>query len=84
MKKYEQLLAGRLMQLAAERFSNHGCNDLDPTLFDGVDVIQRGILEQEWNAWNCPSGLDYIPLAHVGDDGLMAFLAHRLEFGGEK
>lgn len=83
MKKYENVLAGRLMAMAADSFSNHGCNDLEPSLFEGVDAVQRIALEFEWNLWNCPSGEDYIPLAHVGDYGLMAFFADRLEDDGE-
>lgn len=83
MKKYEQLLAGRLMAMAADSFSNHGCNDIEDSLFEGIDVAQRDELEVEINAWNCPSGEDYIPLAHFGDSGLMGYFAHKLEDGDE-
>jgi len=40
-------------------------------------------LEKEINAWNCPSGEDFIPLAHFGDSGLMGFFAYKLREEGE-
>jgi len=83
MKKFESVLAGRLMEMASESFPNHGCNDLQPELFDGIDIVQREELEKEINAWNCPSGEDFIPLAHFGDSGLMGFFAYKLREEGE-
>jgi len=29
----EMVLAGRLLELAANEFSNHGCNDMEDTMF---------------------------------------------------
>lgn len=80
-KKSALLLASRMLQLTADEFDNHGCNDMDMSLFEGMPFADRLELEvayNEWNSHSAPGTEDFCKLAHIGDSAWMAFLAHTL------
>lgn len=74
----ELLLAGRLLAVAAEQFSNHGCNDMPAEHFEGIGHFERERLEREYNIWNNNSA-DPISFANIGDDAWMSYLAAKLK-----
>jgi hypothetical protein len=41
-------LAGRLLKLAADIFSNHGCNDMEPNIWGNFTVEDRKRLVREY------------------------------------
>jgi hypothetical protein len=85
MTKAEMRLAGYFLQLAADEFSNHGCNDLDSEAvkaFGGTEaekrklsrecMEQRGFEEQR------------IPFEKLMDHELMSCLAEKLKAAGKE
>lgn len=84
MTKQELLLAATLLDLAADEFSNHGCNDFDLARFV-PDADQRRALVKEYEDWNS-RGLDFDPTADYAiyyDWALMNWLAHKLRTQAE-
>ncbi|MFZ0339862.1 MAG: hypothetical protein WAL45_17660 [Terracidiphilus sp.] len=82
MTKAESVLAARLMDEAARQFHEHGCNDMDPEYFEGLEREEVQELVEGYNAWRregC-NGEDWddANIANIGDDEWMAYLADRL------
>jgi len=75
----ERIVAGRLLNMASEEFGNHGCNDMDMSVFESVSVQARTEMTAAFNEWNGSAGEDEIQFTHIGDWAWMAFLAARLE-----
>lgn len=79
----ERTLASRLLDVAAQEFHEHGCNDMDPEYFDGLTDVEIAQLLDGYNAWKrgetgetCgDSEEDYCGIKHIGDDMWMAYLA---------
>ena len=81
MTRAESILASRLMDAAAEKFHEHGCNDMDPEYFEDLTEEDLAELEGGYNAWSqgetgetCGTD-EYTPLRNIGDDTWMAYLA---------
>ena len=81
MTRAESILASRLMDAAAEKFHEHGCNDMDPEYFEDLTEEDLAELEGGYNAWSqgetgetCGTD-EYTPLRNIGDDMWMAYLA---------
>lgn len=72
-------LASKLLKDAAEEFSNHGCNDLPKSTFDGWSESECESLCEEIRQWNS-DGSDPYPetIRQIGDGGLMSFLSYKL------
>lgn len=80
MRQGEQLLASRLLRMAADHYGNHCCNDIDKEMFEGISADEKHLMEVDWNAFNCPR-LDkdqYVPFDHIGDYAWMAYFARQL------
>jgi hypothetical protein len=73
MTAAERKLAARLLRLAADRFSNHGCND-----FDMAEVIpdqtERDEIVRAYHEWN-GDPQDYTEAGEVADYRLMDWMA---------
>lgn len=86
MSPGEKRLAAHLLRLAAEQFSNHGCNDFD-LAEHCADPLARDGFVREFFAWNgdpdeyyeVDDNQDNVHDWRLGDDALMSFLAARLE-----
>ncbi len=80
MSRAERILAARLLRMASETFSNHGCNDTPDELFDGISPTEQVVMAEAYNRWNDPKGVEEPTLVtHIGDASWMDFLAHRME-----
>lgn len=78
LRPSEILLAGRLLAVAADQFSNHGCNDMPMEHFEGIGQFERERLERDYNRW-AKNTADPVPFQNIGDDGWMHYLAARLK-----
>ena len=79
MSVKELQLAGRLLELASETFSNNGCNDMDPNIWGNFTDEERKELVKEYYLDN-----DEPEEAEEGRDDLedfcvMRFLAEKLK-----
>ena len=88
MTPVERRLAGHLLRMASDQFSNHGCNDFDLEEF-GLDRTQRLELMSAVSAWD--GNEDLVSDSKWAMDWLlMAYLANLLlrpaptTQGGEK
>lgn len=83
-QKYRQL-ASKLLEMAAQEFANHGCNDVDEEVYEGWTREERRQLVRDFEQWNS-QGKDYDPeWLHLPDFALMSFFAHLINQGeGDK
>ena len=74
------LLASRLLAMAGDTFSNHGCNDLSEEFWESVSQEEAQALYKAWHIWNGDLE-DYDPnnLGYLGEAHLMAFLSDALK-----
>jgi hypothetical protein len=79
MKSYERLLSSRLLELSADAFSNHGCNDMSNETLANISITDLVQLEKDFNKWYFPKSEDYIPFDAIGDWMWMSYLAYRLK-----
>ena len=77
MSRKEALLAADLLELAAEEFGCHGCNDVPPSLVSRFNADELEQLTSECLALRPGYGAMY-------DDILMRFLAHKLREAAEE
>ena len=83
MTNAEKVLASRLLDVAANEFHEHGCNDMDPEYFEDLDAEDIQELVAGFNEWHrgetgetCGAPEDkQLSIAHIGDDMWMAYLA---------
>lgn len=70
-------LAAKMLELASDQFSNHGCNDLEESFFDGWSLEEKEEIAKEYFEWNGDEqeGRTY---SHIGDSEIMSFLAAKL------
>ena len=85
LTRAELRLAAHMLEIASERFSNHGCNDFDLSPFmDDAECLEFVKKFHEWNgdpevfAEDIASGRKN-PSVWLGDDTIMAWLSTRLE-----
>jgi hypothetical protein len=88
MTKSEKLLASRLLETAAESYSNHGCNDVSFEMFKGLGLEDLADLERKFNLYNlgrepAPDDDQYCGLRHIGDYAWMGMMAHLLKTEAE-
>lgn len=80
MRANEKALIAKLLDMAADTYSNHGCNDLDTEEFFGeFTPADRAKLLHEMQEFNGDKE-DPSPtkLIHIGDYALMRFYAHKI------
>jgi len=79
ISKKELALASKMLELASEEFSNHGCNDVDEDVYDGWTLEERQKFVKEFHEWNGdPEEFDKTFL-QLGDSTIMIFLAAKLK-----
>lgn len=71
-------ILAKLLEMAADEFSNHGCND-----FDLPNTPENNALIVEKIKWNVGNGIPYPPnisedgkTIYTSDSGLMRYFAH--------
>ena len=68
-------LASELLKMASEEFANHGCNDVDESLYKGWSIEERQELVKGFHEWNGDPE-EYNPsFLYMGDDTLMSYLS---------
>jgi len=81
MNQKEKQLAAKMLELASETFSNHGCNDVEESVYEGWTLQERQQFVKEYHQWNehREDPIDYDPnFLHLGDSTIMSFLAYKL------
>lgn len=77
-------LAGRFLKLAADKFSDHICNDVSDKIWEGWSLEERKQFVKEYEDWNS-KGEDYREgWFHLPDFAIMAYLAHKLINNGKE
>lgn len=84
LEAYELKLAAKLLQLAANEFSNHSCTDYDLMQEGGLSpeealAINHGCAEQEGSLDDFSDADLSSTYAAFGSDGVMQYLASRFE-----
>jgi len=83
----EKRLAGRLLQMASDEFSNHGCNDFDLVGDGGMLAKEAKEFRRAYHDWNGDpeSFLEDAPgRTDLADSSAMRYLAHLLEEEGRE
>lgn len=79
MNTKEKQLAAKMLEMASDEFSNHGCNDVEDSVYDGWTLGERQQFIYEFHEWNGdPENFDKEWL-RLGDSTIMAFLAYKLK-----
>ncbi len=74
----EKELTSKILKLASEHFSSHGCNDVDDSVYEGWTLEERQNFVKEFYEWNGDPE-EYRPdFLNVYDYSLMSFLAYKL------
>ena len=83
ISKAEAQIISQLLDMAADEFGNHGCNDLSEEFFEGIDKEELVKISQEFfesdNAqgdWENPE--DYRKFAMSNDSVLMDLFSKKL------
>jgi hypothetical protein len=81
MTEKELRAAGELLDLAADEFANHGCNDLDSSFWKGWTEEEKREFYKSYHEWNGdPEEFrEDAPLNYLGDSAIMAFLSAKLK-----
>lgn len=81
----EKILAARMLRMASEKFSNHGCNDFDLVSDGGMLAKEARDFRKRFHDWNGdPEAFaeDNPGRTDLPDFAVMDFLAHLLEEEG--
>jgi len=79
MNYKEKLLAAKLLDMADLHYSNHGCNDVDDSFYEGWTIEERRTLVKEYYEWNKEPGEYNENYLHLPDFCLMGLLSHKLK-----
>jgi hypothetical protein len=79
ISKKELALAAKMLELASDQFSNHGCNDVDENVYAGWTLEERQQFVKEFHEWNGDPEEYEETFLHLGDSTIMSFLAAKLE-----
>ena len=79
ISKKELALAAKMLELASDQFSNHGCNDVDENVYDTWTLEERQRFVKEFHEWNGDPEEYEETFLHLGDSTIMSFLAAKLE-----
>ena len=78
MTTKEKQLAAKMLEMASYEFSNHGCNDVEDSVYEGWTLEERQQFVKEFHEWNGDPE-EYSPtFLHLGDSTILSFLAHKL------
>jgi hypothetical protein len=78
MNKKEKELAAKMLDLASEQFSNHGCDEVEESVYDGWTREERLQFVKEFHEWNGDPEEFSEDMLHLGDSTLMAYFASKL------
>jgi len=79
MTEKENKLAAKMLTMASDEFSNHGCNDIDESLFADWTDEEKDQFMIDFHIWNGdPEEIGNMSILMLGDAGIMSFLAHKL------
>ena len=81
MTRAENILASRLLEMAAAEFHEHGCNEAPASLFEGLSAGEIGAMVKGFNQWWARTTEEESPefeLVNIRDDWWMEYLASRL------
>lgn len=72
MEDYEKKIISKLLKMASEKFSNHGCNDTPEELLNIMTNDQKGDLNKKMAEWDDPesenlSGYDWLLMSYFSD-----------------
>jgi hypothetical protein len=84
LKPHELKLAAKLLELAADQFASHGCNDFDLVQEAGLTPEQAYEINKAYVNWNGDADQweeDYLRTtnAWAGDSGMMRWLSARMK-----
>jgi len=75
----ERKLASKMLDMASDEFSNHGCNDFDLVTDGGMTVKEADAFQRAFYKWNGTPD-DYRPgETGLADSVVMNFLSHLLK-----
>ena len=78
MNKKEKELTAKMLNLASDVFSCHGCNDVDDEVYNTWTLDERKQFVKEFHKWNGdPEEYDE-EILHLEDFCIMDFLAAKL------
>jgi hypothetical protein len=78
MNEKEKKLASEFLELASDKFSNHGCNDVEESFWEGWTLEDRQQFVKEYHEWNGdPESYDPERL-NLPDHSIMSFLANKI------
>ena len=77
MTKKQLLLAAKMLELASDQFTNHGCNDVEESIFNDWTLEEKEEFAKEYFEWNGDEHENRNHL-HIGDSEIMSFLAAKL------
>lgn len=78
MNNKEKLLAAEMLRLAENEFSNHGCNEVEESVWDNWTIAERQEFVKEFHEYNGDYE-EYDPnFLHLSNTSIMGFLAHKL------
>ena len=78
MNEKEFKLAAKMLDLASDEFSNHGCNDVEDSVYEGWTIEERRAFVKEFHEWNGDPEEYNENFLHLGDSTIMSFLSAKL------
>ncbi len=78
MNQKEKNLLLYFLKLAADEFSNHGCNDVEKSVWKDWDIKEREVFVKEFYEYNGDPEMYNPKFLHLPDFAIMSFLAHKL------
>lgn len=78
MTQKEKELTAKMLELASNEFSNHGCNDVEDSVYEGWTLEERRQFVKEFHEWNGDPEEYNENFLHLGDSTLMSFLGYKL------
>ena len=79
MNKKEKILAAKMLEMASDEFSNHGCNDVEDSVYEGWTLEERKQFVKEFYEWSGYPEHFNEQYLHIGDSTIMSFLAYKLQ-----
>ena len=72
-------LISKLLGIAGDKFSNHGCNDLGEDFWKGISTEEKLSLYKEYHEWNGDPE-EYNPecIGYLGDSALMHYFSESM------
>lgn len=78
-KKHLNSMISKLLEMAGDKFSNHGCNDLPKDFYNGMSETDIKQLYKDYHEWNGDLEDYNGDVGYLGDDSLMNFLSEYIK-----